>query len=651
LNKSNQVLIKGEAESGIDQVLAFMQQTPLSSPVDSLLEAITPQGNTQVALDLKIPLVEGAPTKVDGAAQLKDARLTVKSLDLPVSKINGELKFNERGVFSDTIHAAAMGHPIQINIESSADQTIVNVEGNVGVDNLQQQFDMPWWEIASGSTDYRLKLELPHGNVAPKLLVESTLSGVSLDLPASLVKTREQIVPLSLTFSLSNKPLLPLQLNYDNKLKAALQLDTVKRALYSGHVLVGVGEVVQAQEAGVKLEINRDRLALQDWLGVAAAQGAGDGVTELKIHSDHALWKKTDIGVFDLALKHNGNYWDGTIAGSFAKGHIRIPADFKGADQLNLDMELLDLSALKQIGSKDDSAAQALPAELMPLLKITSSRTLWQSIDLGRLSLETERISGGIGFKQVELSGEKQKLVLSGDWQTIGAQSITHARGHLDVPRVGPLLAQLDITKDVTDASAAVDFSVNWNAAPYQFSLADLQGQLDITLKNGRILSIEPGFGRLLGMLAMAQWIKRAQLDFSDIYEEGLTFNSIKGHFDLAGGIASTHNLIVDAIPAKIAISGDTDLVNQTVDHIINVTPKSADAVPIAGTIMGKVAALVGRSLTGKDQEGFFFGSQYLVKGAWGKAEIIPMHKNDGLLQKTWNGITDFPWLRQQEEK
>jgi len=73
--------------------------------------------------------------------------------------------------------------------------------------------------------------------------------------------------------------------------------------------------------------------------------------------------------------------------------------------------------------------------------------------------------------------------------------------------------------------------------------------------------------------------------------------------------------------------------------------------VPIAGTIMGKVAALVGRSLTGKDQEGFFFGSQYLVKGAWGKVEIIPMHKNDGLLQKTWNGITDFPWLRQKEEK
>ncbi|MDO9268433.1 MAG: YhdP family protein [Methylobacter sp.] len=665
LNKSKHLLIQGEAESGIDQVLAFMQQTPLSSPVDSLLEAISPQGNTQVTLDLKIPLVDGAPTKVDGMAQLKDARLMVKSLDLPVTKINGELKFNEQGVYSNTIHAVALGNPIQINITSSESQTTVNVEGRAGISDLQTQFDMPWWEIAFGTTDYRLKLELPYGDADPELVVESTLSGVSLDLPESLAKTREQKIPLSLTFNLGDKPLLPVLLNYDNKLKAAVQLDTKQKNLYSGHVLVGAGEVAQTQDAGLKLEINRGRLALQDWLGLAAAQGAGDGVRELKIHSDHALWNKTDIGAFDLALKRNGNFWAGAIASSFAKGSVQIPADFKSTDRISLNMELLDLSALKQIESKDSpqtvsvtplsgvsgaNPLQTLSPELVPLLTVTSQKTLWRSIDMGRLSLETERIPGGMGFKDVELAGENQKLVLRGDWQASGGQSVTHTRGHLEVPRAGQLLAQLGITKDLTETSAVVDFAIEWGAAPYQFSLGDLDGQMDIDLKNGRILSIEPGFGRLLGMLALAQWIKRAQLDFSDIYEEGLTFNSIKGHFDLAGGIASTHNLVVDAVPAKIAISGDTDLVSQTVDHIINVTPKSADAVPIAGTIMGKVAALVGRSLTGKDQEGFFFGSQYLVKGAWGKAEIIPMHKNDGLLQKTWNGITDFPWLREQEE-
>jgi uncharacterized protein YhdP len=215
------------------------------------------------------------------------------------------------------------------------------------------------------------------------------------------------------------------------------------------------------------------------------------------------------------------------------------------------------------------------------------------------------------------------------------------------MPRAGQFLSKLGITKNFTETSAVVDFTGVWNAAPYQFSLADLQGKVDVNLKGGRILGIEPGFGRILGMLAMAQWIKRLQLDFSDVYEEGLTFNSINGHFDLLKGKAVTHDLVIDAIPAKITITGETDFINRSLDQVVNVAPKSADAVPIAGTIVGKVAALIGRSLTGKDQEGFFFGSQYLVKGDWGNAQILPLHENDGLLQKTWNGITSFPWLQE----
>jgi uncharacterized protein YhdP len=224
-------------------------------------------------------------------------------------------------------------------------------------------------------------------------------------------------------------------------------------------------------------------------------------------------------------------------------------------------------------------------------------------------------------------------------------------QGHLEIPRAGQWLTQLDITKELMETSAIVDFTGTWKATPNQFSLAALQGKLDVNLKNGRILSIEPGLGRLLGMLAMAQWLKRVQLDFRDMYQEGLTFNSINGHFDLSNGKAVTRDLVIDAIPATITITGETDYVNRSLDQIISVVPKSADAVPIAGTIMGKVAALIGQTLTGKNQEGFFFRSQYLVKGGWENAQIIPLHENEGLLQKTWTGISGFPWLQQPEKQ
>lgn len=649
MEKSDYLQIQGQVAGEIGQALGFMQQTPLHSTYDTLQEVITPAGNTEVALDLRIPLTDAVNAKVDGKAQLNNARLTVRSLELPVKDISGILKFNEQGLYSDTIHATALGHAIRINMNSDDRQTMVNVSGHAGVDDLQAQFKMPWWRIAEGETDYQLQLRLPYGDKTPELSVQSMLAGIALDLPDALAKSAGQEKPLSLRFGLSDEALLPIELNYDNQLKAAISLNTKQQRIFSGHVLVGVGGVNQSEEAGLKLEINRDRLDLAEWLSLstmtAQAQKNDDGTTgdirEIKIHSDRGGWKKTELGVFDLALKHDGDYWFGNISSSFARGSIQIPMSLTHGDSIKLNMDSLDISALRQIRLE----GTPMRPEQTPLLNITSRETLWHSVNLGQLLLETERMPDGIRFKRVELRGKDEKLAMSGVWR----QHESRMMGRLETPHWGRLLARLGITEDMTETSGIMNYDLRWQGAPYQFSLAGLNGQVDVNLKNGRILSIEPGFGRVLGMLAVAQWIKRIQLDFSDMYEEGLTFNSINGRFDLLSGVASTDDLVVDAVPAKITIYGDTDLVNGTIDHNVNVVPKSSEAVPIAGTIMGKIAGLVARSLTGEDKEGFFFGSQYRVKGEWGNAEIIPLHENDGLLQKTWNGITNFPWLQQPE--
>jgi len=254
-------------------------------------------------------------------------------------------------------------------------------------------------------------------------------------------------------------------------------------------------------------------------------------------------------------------------------------------------------------------------------------------------------------LKHFNLVGKEQKLQISGDWKEKGLHSETRLQGRLELSNAGQTLNQLGITKDLVDTKAVIDFTSNWHAAPYDFSLQSMLGKLDVNVTNGRILSIEPGFGRLLGILAMEQWVKRLQLDFSDVFQQGLSVNSITGHFNILNGKAMTRDLVIDAIPAKINISGQTDFINKKLDEVASVIPKSADAVPIAGTIMAKVTGLIGRTLTGKDQEGFFFGSQYQVKGGWDDAQIIPLHENEGLLQKTWNGITGFPWVQQPKKQ
>jgi uncharacterized protein (TIGR02099 family) len=655
LSQSEQLLIQGDLEGEIAQALGFLQQTPLNSRVDTLLQTARPEGDTRITLDIKIPLLSESSVQVDGSARLNHAKLLVNSLNLPVSQVNGLIEFDEQGIRGDTIQAHALGHPIQINIKSPGWKTLVDVTGLTGIGNLQAQFKMPWWQMAEGETRYRLQLRLPYDEGLPELYVESDLKGIALDLPAPLGKTADQAKKLLLTFNLADRTLLPVVIDYDNKLKVAVKMDIAKQALFSGRILLGKGEVFQRQEPGIAFEINQEELALQDWVGLSLAGGdrigAFDDVKEVLLHSQQAFWHGSELGSLDLNLKKDGDYWNGSLNSSFANGLIQLPVDPKNGGMITLDFDRLELSALTRFQAEENDASSLSAPDFFPLLSVTSKNTLWKSEPLGRLFLETERKQNGLNFKRIELTGADQKLLASGDWRLQGDQSLTEVQGALELFKGGQLFSKLGISNDLVETKGRIDFDMRWLAPPHRFSLMDLQGQLDMDLKSGRILSIEPGFGRVLGILAMAQWIKRLQLDFSDVYKEGLSFNSIKGRFDLSKGKAVTHNLVVDAVPAKITLSGDTDLIKHTVDHIVDVTPKSAEALPIAGTIMSKVAAFVAKSLTGAEHQGFFFGSQYLVRGRWDDVQITSLHENDGILQKTWNGITDFPWLNQQDTK
>ncbi len=653
MHTSNYVNIIGEAEGEISQVLGFMQRTPLKSRVDSVLTAIVPQGRINVSLNLQIALVEKLTSKVKGSAQFQNAKLKVKSLDLPVQAMNGTLQFTENGVFSDTIKAVALNHPIQIRLQNNDDNTAVHVVGNTSVEDVFGQLNiLPLTKLAQttwidGSSDYQLTLILPYEKTAPTLQVQSMLSGITLNLPAELAKTKWQSAPFSMIFTLGNDAFLPLTLNYNEQLKAAVNIDTKNKHLERGAILLGDGKVVLPDTLGLTVKISHEQLALQDWLGFAMASSENNAaaIHTVSIHSQNARWQKSDLGEFDLTLKRENESWRGKLNSSFAQGLL----EWQNGASLKLELEKLDLAFFKQLPSSDETknetaSTSAESSKKLPSLSLHSEQTFWREKPLGKLTIETEKSTNGMTFKTVDLQAVTHHLTLAGEWQN--AQ--TQLRGKLDFFKAGQLFSNVGITKDIAETTGSAKLDLHWQGAPQQFDLKKLRGQADLNLQNGRILSIEPGFGRILGVLALEQWLKRLQLDFSDVYAEGLTFNSINGHFDISQGKASTQDLTVDAIPAKIVLKGDADFVQENVDYLVNVTPKSADVVPIAGTIVGKIMSIVGKTLTGKDQDGFFFGSQYQVKGSWGNIEMISLHENEGLVQKTWHGITQFPWLPQK---
>lgn len=644
LENGGHVYVWGEVGASIMNSLAFLQNSPLRPKIAPIADLLSARGETQVDLALKIPYDLAKPVRVDVHAQLDDAQLTLKPVDLKVQGINGVLNFTEDRVSSEPIQARTLGYPIQGRLSSDEQATYLTINGSTTIENLENQFRFLQNDAATGEFAYRTELTLPYGIDRPGLLnIKSALKGVQVDGQEGLAKTAEQEKPLSLDFQLDKGAMLPLQVLYGDQFQAFLLIDKAHEALHSGHLVFGRGQAVRYDSAGLKIDIRQPAFDLSQALG---AFGAGDQskrppLQEVAIDTGQAIWQGQEMGALNCRLQHRNQFWQGNVDSAMAKGHFQIPDQFGGSQRIKLEMDYLNLSAMDKLDF--DAADQAVTD--LPLIDINSRQLWWRSVDLGRLQLQTERLSNGIHFKKVQINSQNGQIDLTADWLKHATGTSTLVKGKLRMEGFGELLSRLDYTDDIKETTADIQFKGGWRGAPHQFSMDRLNGQLQLDLKDGRISSIEPGVGRLLGLIAMEQWVKRLSLDFSDIYSEGLAFDEIKGRFKIKEGLAFTDDLTVDAVAATFRIAGFTNLVNKSIDQRVAVLPKSTDALPIAGTIVGGIASIITQVVTDDYKEGYFFGSQYQLSGTWGDVQVTPLHEEDGLIKKTWRGLTDFGWL------
>ncbi|WP_348240492.1 AsmA-like C-terminal region-containing protein, partial [Salmonella enterica] len=71
----------------------------------------------------------------------------------------------------------------------------------------------------------------------------------------------------------------------------------------------------------------------------------------------------------------------------------------------------------------------------------------------------------------------------------------------------------------------------------------------------------------MLGLFSVAALPRRLALDFSDLTDKGLSFDTIHGDFELRDGNAYTNNLLLRGPAAEIGVAGRTGLSSQDFDQ------------------------------------------------------------------------------------
>src|SRR5690606_9961908 len=93
-------------------------------------------------------------------------------------------------------------------------------------------------------------------------------------------------------------------------------------------------------------------------------------------------------------------------------------------------------------------------------------------------------------------------------------------------------------------------------------------GRVTVMMDQGQFLAVEPGGGRLLGLLSIAALPRRLGMDFRDVLDEGLAFDEVKGDFSLEAGNAFTCNLGLEGPVADLGVVGRVGITDRDYEQV-----------------------------------------------------------------------------------
>ena len=125
---------------------------------------------------------------------------------------------------------------------------------------------------------------------------------------------------------------------------------------------------------------------------------------------------------------------------------------------------------------------------------------------------------------------------------------------------------------------------------------------------------------KLLGILSLQALPRRVTLDFRDVFSEGFAFDEIAGTAKITRGVATTENFRIQGPAARVTMSGEVDLAQETQKLRVRIVPQVTETVAIAGALFGGpiagVAAYLAQKIL-KDPLGQAVAFEYDVTGTW----------------------------------
>ena len=172
--------------------------------------------------------------------------------------------------------------------------------------------------------------------------------------------------------------------------------------------------------------------------------------------------------------------------------------------------------------------------------------------------------------------------------------SISRLKFETVIDEAGGALDDLNFEGIIRKGKGSVVGTLNWIGAPHEFDYARLNGDFNAFVTDGELVQVEPGGGKIVGLLNMNAILRRLVFDFSDVVATGLRFDRMRFAGVLADGDAVVQDAFVLSPAVFVTMEGKVNLDQELIDMEIHVSPElggniallSALANPAAGAVV-----------------------------------------------------------------
>ncbi|KKO48108.1 hypothetical protein VT06_13455 [Arsukibacterium sp. MJ3] len=580
----------------LNQLNPLLNASPLADSLGNTLQQLGPSGPATLDIGLKIGLRQPIVSS-RGAVTLNNVNLDLTAPKMAIRQLSGVVQFNDNHLDAKELNFNWRGVAATADISGQQQDNHYLFKLNANASNGSDVIAQALWPAAqtlvSGNLNWQLALalQLQPENISYSANLSADLTTTELHLPAPYAKPASVASQLHITVNGDNQQGL-LALNYADKLYFTAELDHTKAQVKRANLSLGQ-ENAGLNGAHFTIDVDIAQAELLPWQQLLSeqllTQSTSDNrvmppltkirgrIAQLQLFGGAALTNT----VFEL--EPSADSWLLTLNGTEIASRWTF---YHNWQQQGLLAEI-DYLRLPITSFPVDSEQ---PVELLPL------QAGWQSLPPVTVKCQDCTI-GHYQFGQVTMSAQGQgdrwqlnefisrykqnELILKGSWFPDQQAGVTALSGNFKSANLGALLNELELTTGISGSRADINFTFNWPAAPQQFTLAKLNGQIDFSLGEGALTEVSDQGARLFSIFSLDSLVRKLRLDFRDIFSKGFFYNKMSGQLAMQQGVVQTSNTSIDGVPGNLAIQGYADVVSKKLDYQMSFSPKVTSSLPV----------------------------------------------------------------------